>query len=413
MTSLRLCVVSEEFYPEDCGGLGTQAFQLAKYLARTGIDVNVVTRKTLATSPLRELLDGLSISRLPPTGVFKGAGWRAVIPTLQFLVALFAWLARHNRRYDVLLVQGIKGTLLPVMLISALLRKRYVIKIDAAFDVTQDIAPESLAKMGLSARSPVVRAWTRLRTRVLRNSAAVVAISDEIRNLLRQRGLSEKNIRAIPNGIDLERFHSASAVQRDRLRQQLGISGAPLAIYTGRLARAKGLHVLLAAWESFMRTHPDAHLLLVGSGVGSHDNCEHELKEWVASKRLQSCVSFVGQVDPVADYLRAADFFVSMSESEGFGLALIEAMASGLPCISTPVGVAPEVIVHGVNGLLAPVGRVDALTTAFSWMASHSEQWSTIGANARNAVISRYDMRTVGNQYAELIRSAAHMEVEG
>jgi glycosyltransferase involved in cell wall biosynthesis len=408
--ALRLCIVSEEFYPEDRGGLGTQAFQLAKYLATLGMDVNVVTRKTLAESPRREVLDGLAISRLPPTGVLKGAGWRAIVPTMRFLLSLIVWLVYHSRQYDVLLVQGVKGTLLPAMVMKVLFRKRYVIKIDAAFDIVQDIAPESLAKMGLSSRAPIVRIWKRLRTRVLRNSAALVAISSEIRTLLRERGLPEGRIRAIPNGIDLERFYPVSDTERAQLRQRLGIEGSPLAIYTGRLARAKGLHVLLAAWESFVRTHPDAQLVLVGSGAGSHDDCEDELREWVASKRLQSCISFSGQVDNVAEYLQAADFFVSVSESEGFGLALAEAMASGLPCISTPVGIAPEVLVNGVNGSLVAIDRVDALAAALVWMTSHSEHWSIMGANARDAVVSRYDMQAVGNQYAELIRSAARVD---
>jgi len=403
----RLCIVSEEFYPEDRGGLGTQAFQLAKHLSVTGVDVRVVTRKTLTQSPRVETLEGLPITRLRPSGVLKGAGWRAIFPTLQFLFSLTFWLAYHSRSYDVLLVQGVKGTLLPAMLISTLLRKRYIVKIDAAFDVVQDIAPESLAKMGLSAHSPALRWWKQLRTRILCKSAAVVAISDEIRSLLRERGLPETTISAIPNGIDLERFRPAPAAERAQLKERLGVRGAPLAIYTGRLSRGKGLHALLAAWESFVRIRPEAHLLLVGSGAGSHDDCEQELKAWVASKSLQSCVSFTGQVDDVADYLRAADFFVSMSESEGFGLALAEAMASGLPCISTPVGIAPEVIINGVNGSLVPIDRSDTLAMALTWMTSHSEHWSIMGANARDAVVSRYDMQVVGRQYGELIKRAA------
>ena len=95
-----------------------------------------------------------------------------------------------------------------------------------------------------------------------------------------------------------------------------------------------------------------------------------------------------------------------MSESEGFGLALAEAMASGLPCISTPVGIAPEVIIDGVNGSLVPIDRSDTLAMALTWMTSHSEHWSIMGANARDAV-SRYDMQVVGRQYGELIKRAA------
>jgi glycosyltransferase involved in cell wall biosynthesis len=125
-------------------------------------------------------------------------------------------------------------------------------------------------------------------------------------------------------------------------RRRLLLPDGLLAIYTGRLSRAKGLLMLLEVWTPIARAHPDVHLILVGSGERSFDGCEQELREHVRRNDLQSRVTFTGHVENVAEYLHASDLFVSCSDSEGFGLSLVEAMAAERPCVSTSVGVAPE-----------------------------------------------------------------------
>jgi glycosyltransferase involved in cell wall biosynthesis len=176
-------------------------------------------------------------------------------------------------------------------------------------------------------------------------------------------------------------------------------------IFTGRLSRGKGLLMLLEVWCSLVSKRPDLHLLLVGSGRDSYDDCEQELRTFVSSRHLEHCVQFTGQVEDVTQYLQAADVFVLPSEAEGFGLALIEAMGVGKPCIVTRVGVASEVVRDRENGVLIPIGDASALTEAFSWMLQHSDRWEQMGNLARKSALEFCEIDSVTERYVGLFRS--------
>jgi glycosyltransferase involved in cell wall biosynthesis len=401
VTTIRVCLVTEIFHPEDQGGQGRQAFALARRMNALGAGVSVVTRQNYPDSNRQDLLDGVSITRLPPNGLFKGKGWRAVTPTLRFLSGLFFHLWRTRRDYDVLLVQGVKATLLPTALLASMCRKRWVVKIDAIAEFEQELTPESIASMGLSAGSRIVRWWAQLRDALLSRANAIIAISGEIEvALIRRLGLSIKVAR-IPNGLD---FRTAEATANKReLRDQLELPQRTLVTYTGRLSRAKGLPMLLETWRQICTSHADAHLVIVGGGDRSFDNCEAELRAYVRDSGLQDRVTFTGHVSDVTNHLRASDLFVLCSETEGFGLSLLEAMAEGLPCICTEVGVAPEIIQHGESGWLIPVRDPAAARAALTEALASMPRWAAMGATARAAVVARFDMDRVAAAYLYIL----------
>lgn len=398
---IRICLVTEIFHPEDQGGQGQQAFALATRLRGRGIAVTVLTRRNFEASALRETLAGIAVERLPPVGLLKGAGWKALWPTLRFIGGLFVRLIRQRRSYDLILVQGVKAILLPTLLAGWILRRPCIVKIDALAELEQDLTPESLARMGLRERSIVVRAWARLRDLLLRRARALVAISSELASSLAARGLPAAQVVQIPNGIDLQRWTHASC-SKSELRSRLSLPDGILVTYAGRLSRAKGLLRLMRAWEEIVRRRPRAHLVIVGGGERSFDSCEDQLRELVRTARLESHVTFTGHVDNVPDYLRASDLFVVCSESEGFGLSLVEAMASGLPCISTAVGAAPEIIRDRANGWLIAVNDDKALLAALEDALSDPLRWPAMGAAGQREVTSRFCMEQVATRYTEL-----------
>jgi GT2 family glycosyltransferase len=104
-------------------------------------------------------------------------------------------------------------------------------------------------------------------------------------------------------------------------------------------------------------------LVLVGEGGGDLDACEDELRRYVAQHTLEGRVRFTGAVDNVPDWLRAADAFVFPTENEAFGLSLVEAMACGLPSVSTVVGGLAEIVQDGVNALVVSPARYGGLAT--------------------------------------------------
>lgn len=398
--TVRVCLVTEIFHPEDQGGQGQQAFALARRLQASGVTLMVLTRRNYATSHMSELLDGVHVTRLPPMGLLKGKGWAAVMPTLRFLCVLFVRLVQRRRHYDVVLVQGVKGILLPTVIAAGFLNKRCIVKIDAVAELAHDLTPESLARMRLNERSRVVRGWSKVRDALLRRADAVVAISAEIEAALAPRLGQRERIVHIPNGVELQ-HRETRPLDKAALRRCLGLPEGVLIVYTGRLSRAKGLMMLLEVWERLAPDHPAAHLVLVGSGDRSFDGCEMELRAYAARADLAHRVMFTGQVDRVIDYLRACDLFVLPSESEGFGLSLVEAMAAGLPCISTRVGVAPEIIRSGVNGWLVPPNDDAELRSALQTALGNSQRWPEIGAAARE-VAAHFDIDRVTSSYMRL-----------
>jgi glycosyltransferase involved in cell wall biosynthesis len=407
----RVCLVTDIFHPEDQGGQGRQAFELARRLRSRGVDVTVLTRRVFPSTPRGDAEEaGIPIIRLEPPGLVKGRGWSAVWPTARFLSAVLFTLIRFRSRFDVFLVHGVKGILLPTNLATRLLHKRCVVKVDAIEELENGIASESVARMGIEPDSLVVRTWTRWRDALLRRADAVIAISDELAAALAARGVRSDRILRIPNGIDLGLW-LGDVHAKSELRARLSLPDRVLVTYCGRLSRAKGLLMLVEVWQRIAANHPEAHLLLIGSGDRSFDGCEPELRAAVSKAGLEDRVTFVGHVEIVPDYLRASDLFVLCSESEGFGLSLIEAMAVGLPCISTAVGAAPEVIRHRQSGWLVPVNDAQALAQALDDALANREQWSQLGAAGRRAVVERFDLDAIAARYLRLFQRLARAGV--
>jgi glycosyltransferase involved in cell wall biosynthesis/O-antigen/teichoic acid export membrane protein len=346
------------------------------------------------------------VQRLKPAGLLEGRAWRALLPNIAALRSFFMWLVLHWQRYDVILVHSTKFLLAPVLLAAWLRGRTVVVKVDTLLHLQQAISHESLARMRLPGLRLLASIWSRCRAALLRRADAVVAISEEMRSLLLCMGVAAERIHLIPNGIDTDRFAPATDAQRVELRRRFGLpADRSLVLYVGRLAFSKGVLDLAEAWQTVSRAHPQAHLVLLGSGSHSGDDCERRLREQIHATGLADRVTFAGETDNVHEYLQAADLFVMPSHSEGFCLALVEAMACGLPVVSTPVGVAPELIRDGDNGLLAACRQPGDLARALSSALDHTEQWSTLGAKARAAVAPRFSMPRIACAYQALFDS--------
>jgi glycosyltransferase involved in cell wall biosynthesis len=241
---------------------------------------------------------------------------------------------------------------------------------------------------------------------VLRKAHAVIAISAQINAELLKRGVAPAKIVPLPNGVSLRKFRPVTAAERSALRARLSLpdDGRPIVLYAGRMARAKGVPLLIEAWPTLFANHPELYLVLVGSGNRSFDDCEAQVKERVKQLGLDSDIAFFPETDAVVEYLQAADLWVFPTEYEGFSLALAEAMGCALTVLATSVGAAPQLIQQGRNGFLFPPLDTQALIDVFEAALKVREQWPAIGAAAREAV-SQYDLDLIATRYAELCRS--------
>jgi glycosyltransferase involved in cell wall biosynthesis len=143
--------------------------------------------------------------------------------------------------------------------------------------------------------------------------------------------------------------------------------------------------------------------VLLGTGKGSFDDCEPELRRLAAEPPLAGSLLLPGNVPDPVPWLQAADLFVFPSEYEGFGLSIVEAMAAGLPIVTTPVGAATEVVRPGESGWLVPIADVAALASALGEALAARETWPALGAAGRAAVVERFGMAGVLDRYVELL----------
>jgi len=226
----------------------------------------------------------------------------------------------------------------------------------------------------------------------------LIAVSDAVRqSALRQLGVAPETIVTIHSGIDPDAFvpPAASASLRDRL----GLSPSTLVlVIVGRLVPLKGHRYLLEALPALRAVVPDATLLVVGDGA------ERELLAALAtSLGLAGAVRFLGAGRDLVDHaLEAADIVVAPSLSEGFGLAVLEAMAMSRPCVASRTGGLPEIVEHEGSGLLVPPGDAGALAAALLRLARDPSLRRRMGRRGRAIVEERFDIRETARRLAAL-----------
>lgn len=226
-----------------------------------------------------------------------------------------------------------------------------------------------------------------LETLMLRySSSRVIAVGSVVAEV-NQKRLRDKQIIVIPNAVSL--LPAISPAERTALRAELvGDPSRPLLISVGRLTHQKGYGDLLAIFASLHETHPSAALIIAGSGP-----LRAELEARIEALKLEGHAILLGVRHDVPRLLAASDIFVSSSHWEGLPVAVLEAMAVGLPVVATDVGEASRVVVNG-TGFTIPLGDKAAFVTTLRSLLDHPESIQTLGA-AAHAQIERHYSATV------------------
>jgi len=234
--------------------------------------------------------------------------------------------------------------------------------------------------------------------RAFRAGAVPVAISAEIaRSFRRVYGFDVAA--TIPNGIDLSQFQS-SAASRAAWRAAHGFRDDDLLVVSiARLAPQKDPLGLIRAFQKGLGQDPRCHLLLVGSG-----SLEPEARFLAQSSALTERIHFLGLSQDVPAVLSAADIFSLASLWEGSPLAVMEAMAAGLPVVATAVGGVPELVGHGLTGILVPPGAPEDLAQALASLAREPGRRREFASAARVAA-ARFGVDAMVQRYARLFET--------
>ena len=388
-------MVAESYYPNLDGG-AVFARSLAESLRGTGHEICVITWRDFASYPHHETMADVPITRVAPTRRWGMLGRYVSM----FTVA--AELLRRRRQYDLILVSNLRILGLPGVLVARSLRKPCILRADSCGELSGEYVSNLQRRNWV--RDMLGSLYFRARNCFLRRADAFIAISTAVRSEFLQLGVQPDRIRLVPNGVDIDVFAPPTEREKAATRERLGLPAEKVILaYSGRLTREKGLHMLLRAWRTIHQEHPDAHLLLIGSGKDMPLSCEDDLRASVLQDKLTSSVTFTGAVNRVHDYLKCADIFVFPSRTEALGVALIEAMACELPAIGTDVGGIPDVIAHGVNGVLIRRDEEQDLISAARNLIEDVALRRRMGKHARKTAISKFSLREIADQYVAVV----------
>lgn len=199
--------------------------------------------------------------------------------------------------------------------------------------------------------------------KALQSAARVFSVSESLKKLAVQHGADPASIEVVGNGVDIERF---KPVDRQTARAALRIAPhAKILISVGGLVPRKGFHRVIAVLPKLQIAYPDLRFLIVG-GPSPEGNNLPQLERQVDELGLKDYVTFLGPVQPdqLPALLSVADVFVLATSNEGWANVFLEAMACGLPVVTTDVGGNREVVKDDSLGFITPLGDSEALADA-------------------------------------------------
>jgi glycosyltransferase involved in cell wall biosynthesis len=206
----------------------------------------------------------------------------------------------------------------------------------------------------------------------LQQASLVFAVSDSLRQVAIGAGLAGDRVQVVGNGVDLSKFApQPKALARVALDLE---PEAPVLISVGGLVERKGFHRVINILPALVKSYPDLVYLIVG-GPSPEGDMTEQLQQQVKIMGLSRHVRFLGTLRPeqLAGPLSAADAFVLSTRNEGWANVFLEAMACGLPVITTRVGGNAEVVCSDNLGIIVPFGDAEALTQALQ--AALGRRW--------------------------------------
>lgn len=228
----------------------------------------------------------------------------------------------------------------------------------------------------------------------------VVAVSEDVKGFLANRvEIPESRIRVVSNGVPVDEERSTEKLSK--LRESLGLNGHVWVVGTvGSLYPVKGHKYLIDAAGHAIRRCQDMIFVIVGRG-----GLREELEAQARNLGIFPHMRFLGHREDVRDLLYLFDVFVLPSLSEGMPLALLEAMAAGLPAVATRVGGVQDVLQDGKTGFLVPAGEPLALADRIMTLLQDRVLAKEMGEAARQVVTRRFSVSRMVDDYKEIYAS--------
>ena len=397
---MRLLIVSNTYPPADISGVASFAQETARYLHSAGYEVDVLTRKKAET-------DELAIA-------VGGSKW--FFPLLA--ARKYRQLARE-KGYDVVHVHESDGLLVARQFDKARRKGEAWAqgKLVATLQVSYDEERRQICEVRADGERVAAPTWgerwfalTKARMHAYFGRSTVQLADKVVAPSKRTReelvcDYGAKDVAVIYNGISID-DEIAKAREAFEKRQSEG-TDSEVVIYAGRMRTRKAVAVLLHAFQRVIKERPKAELWLIGEGE-QYKNLQALHEEYDLGKR----VKFLGKKnregeDGVFSWLSKADVYCLPSRYEGFPVATLEAMAIGLPVVSTTVSGIPEQVRHDETGFLVEPEASDALADALIELLADPEKRRRFGKAGQEWVAQDFTVEKIAADYLKLWENLA------
>lgn len=376
-------LIAASYFPPHLGGVEFYVYNTAKQLQSLGWKVSIATSGKTGLRMRKTNYHGLTVYRLPALLKLSNTPLNPFWPRM---------LRRIIKQEDIYLVNvhaPVPG--LPDMA-AAVARRAHL-----SSAVTYHML--SMAK-GKSSVDWLIRLYEqKVLPKMLDSAQVLVCSSDPIREKF-LRAHRSKSLTITP-GVDTVLFKPAASLPKDTL------------LYVGSTARTdkhKGISVLLQAMRRIVKEYPDVKLFLVGEGDGRIEYEAQAVKHGIANH-----VTFLGgKYDAdLHDAFRKATVFVLPTFNDSFAMVVLEAMASGLPVVSTPVGAIPTLVKDGASGYLVQPGDSDALAEKLVYLLKHPKVAAAFGGRGRERSEQGFSWESKARNTDVALQAALHDTYQG
>ncbi len=398
---MRVCLVSYEFPPYG-GGEASYTHALATAFSRRGHDVTVMVPKT--RNPPNAESGDFHVLAIETAGPIRGARFLSGAERALDSVA-------STEKPDIVHVTFDY----PTFLFHVRRRGIPCVATVHHLHLVEALSMSASGGGGLRRGLPLfLRAsiLTSLEGRLLRQCDTALAVSRFTASTVeRYLGIDPRRLRVVMNGIDPTPFERGDG---EAFRTMFPGVKEKAVLYVGRLSQTKGIDLLVEAFARIKKENPESSLVLVGSG---DPKFVRKLMLRAASLGISNDVVFTGRIPGslLPHAYAASSLTVLPSHMEGFGLSVLESMASARPAVATRVGGVPEILVDGKTGILVPPGDAGGLASAILSLLEDAELSRKMGRAGRELAMDRFTLERMAEGtmavYEETVRHATEVRM--
>jgi glycosyltransferase involved in cell wall biosynthesis len=399
MANRNICFISPEYWPL-AGGTGAYIYYLSNELMKNGYNAQIVTgsNQNLDVQVNNQLK--VHFQKIPKIPIIKS-----------FMLAEASYRKlgsiRNTTNIDITHPQL---PLTPSFAIPPNFGKTIVCTVHSTWKGEADaISKEPYSRLNANEKFLVSFNWFLrfFEVGMIKRASRVIAVSDFTRQELKKYyNIPENRIRVIHNGVDTHKFYPAK--DKQKIKAELGLNpNDPIILSVGRLYARKGLFTLIEAMSAVVKQFKNAKFVISGKGQS-----DEMAKLHAHAKRLdvENNIIFTGYYpdQKLPKLYQVADVFALSTFYEHHPFAALEALATGLPVVTTTVGGIAETIETGKNGLLVKPFSSKQFSDAVLYLLGHPTEAAEMGVNARKTIVAQYDWSIVVKEamhvYEEALR---------